>query len=153
MRYNDDRNETNNHYVNIQRSNDFGPEPYTVNIEQAALQNNFFRNVLWTGKHMQVVLMSLNPGEDIGLEVHPETDQFFRIERGQGLVMMGKGADKNKLDFRRRVSDGDAIMVPAGTWHNLINAGRTPLKLYTIYAPPKHPFGTVQMTKKEAEQH
>ncbi len=92
--------------------------------------------------------MSLNPGEDIGLEIHPDVDQFLRIEQGQGIVQMGKS--KDNLSFQRNVYEDSAIMVPARTWHNLTNIGNTPLKLYSIYAPPNHPFGTVHTTKAEA---
>jgi mannose-6-phosphate isomerase-like protein (cupin superfamily) len=127
---------------------DFGGKPFVVNIERAAKQNQNYRTVIWTGKHLQVVLMSIEAGGDIGLEVHPDVDQFIRIEQGRGLVMMGDRRDR--LDFQREVSDDDAIMIPAGTWHNVINTGRTPIKLYTLYAPPEHPFGTVQRTKAEA---
>lgn len=127
---------------------DYGTEPFVVNIEQAAEQNSTFRTTLWTGSNLQVTLMSLNVGEEIGLEVHPTVDQFLRIEDGQGIVQMGDR--KENLYFQRRVYEDSAIMVPAGTWHNLINTGNKPLKLYTIYAPPEHPFGTVHKTKAEA---
>ncbi|MEI3606290.1 cupin domain-containing protein [Pseudogracilibacillus sp. SE30717A] len=127
---------------------DYGKNPFVINIENAAEQNRAFRNALWTGDHLQVVLMSIGVGEDIGLEVHPNTDQFLRIEEGQGFVQMGNS--RNNLTFQRRVSEDDAIMVPAGTWHNLTNTGNEPLKLYTIYAPPEHPFGTVEQTKADA---
>lgn len=133
---------------------DYGKKPFVVNIEEAAKQNKNFRIALWTGKHLQVTLMSIDIGEDIGLEVHPTVDQFLRIEKGQGIVKMGDS--KSHLYFRRKVYDDDAIMVPAGMWHNLINTGNKPLKLYTIYAPPEHPFGTVHKTKAdamEAEKH
>lgn len=126
---------------------DYGPEPFTVNIEQATEQNNTFRTALWTGEHLQLTLMSINPGESIGLEIHPDVDQFLRIEQGQGLVRMGRSRDN--LDFQRRVSDDWAIFVPAGTWHNVINTGNIPLKLYAIYAPPQHPGGTVHRTKAD----
>ncbi|WP_314585742.1 cupin domain-containing protein [Paenibacillus terrigena] len=124
---------------------DYGPYPFVVNIDQAAKQNNNYRTALWTGKHLQVTLMSINPGEDIGLEVHPTTDQFIRIEDGQGLVQMGDR--KDQLDFHQNAYDGYAIMVPAGKWHNVINTGNKPLKVYAIYAPPEHPFGTIHETK------
>ncbi len=132
------------------RSNDYGPNPFVINIENATLQNDYFRTALWTGTHLQLTLMSIKPGEDIGLEIHPNTDQFLRIEQGQGVVMMGK--DKDNLDFQKRVYDNYAIFVPAGTWHNVINTGRVPLKLYSIYAPPQHPFGTVHVTKRDAQE-
>ncbi|KKB33390.1 Mannose-6-phosphate isomerase [Bacillus thermotolerans] len=127
---------------------DYGPNPFVVNINKAAKQNDTYRTALWTGNHLQVTLMSLNPGEDIGLEVHSDVDQFLRIEQGQGVVQMGK--NKDHLNFRRRVQDDSAIIIPAGTWHNLMNTGNTPLKLYSIYAPPNHPAGTIHVTKAEA---
>lgn len=130
-------------------SADAGPEPFVVNIERATRMNNTFRTVLWTGNHLQLTVMSIAPGEDIGLERHPNTDQFLRVEQGRGLVKMGRA--KDSMTFERRISDGDAIFVPADTWHNVINTGPMPLKLYSIYAPPKHPRGTVHKTKAEAE--
>jgi mannose-6-phosphate isomerase-like protein (cupin superfamily) len=130
---------------------DYGPEPFVVNIEEATKQNNTFRTVLWTGNHLQLTLMSINVGDDIGLEIHPDLDQFIRIEEGQGLIMMGDS--KDKLYFQKRVYDDYAIVIPAGKWHNLINTGRIPLKLYSIYAPPQHPRGTVHETKEDAEKH
>ncbi|MEW9096004.1 MAG: cupin domain-containing protein [Clostridiaceae bacterium] len=133
---------------------DYGPEPFVVNIDKATKQNNAYRTALWTGNHLQVTLMSINVGDDIGLEVHPTVDQFIRIEEGQGLVQMGDR--KDKLDYQRKVSDDFAIMVPAGKWHNVINTGNKPLKLYAIYAPPEHPRGTVHETKaiaQAAEDH
>ncbi|RHW39097.1 cupin domain-containing protein [Neobacillus notoginsengisoli] len=127
---------------------DYGPNPFVININEAAKRNKTYRTALWTGRHFQVTLMSINVGEDIGLEIHPNVDQFLRIEKGQGIVRMGK--TKQNLNFERKVSDDSAIMIPAGTWHNVINTGRTPLKLYSIYAPPNHPFGTVHPTKAAA---
>jgi mannose-6-phosphate isomerase-like protein (cupin superfamily) len=127
---------------------DYGPNPYVVNINAATKQNKTYRRALWTGDHLQVTLMSLNPGEDIGLEMHPNVDQFLRIEQGQGITRMGKS--KENLNFSRKVNDDSAIIVPAGTWHNLTNTGNVPLKLYSIYAPPNHPFGTVHRTKADA---
>lgn len=128
---------------------DYGPKPFVVNINKATKQNKNFRTALWTGKHLQLTLMSINPGEDIGLENHPNLDQFIRIEEGKGLVKMGDR--KDKLDFQEKVSDDFAFIIPAGTWHNLINTGNKPLKLYSIYAPPQHPKGTVHATKAIAE--
>src|SRR5690625_1597497 len=131
---------------------DFGGRPFVTNIHHVAVENNTFRTAIWTGEHLQVTLMSINVGEDIGLELHENVDQFLRIEEGEGLVQMGK--DRHRLDFERRVGKGDAIMVPARLWHNITNIGHFPLKLYSIYAPPEHPFGTVHRTKEEAmEQH
>lgn len=128
---------------------DYGPEPFVINIEEATIQNHNFRTALWTGNHLQVTLMCIQPGEDIGLELHPDVDQFIRIEEGHGIVKMGK--DKNEFDFQEKVHDDDAIMIPAGTWHNVINTGHKPLKLYSIYAPPEHPRGTIHPTKEDAE--
>lgn len=128
---------------------DYGPAPFVVNINDATLQNDNFRTALWTGKHLQLTLMSINVGEDIGLEIHPNLDQFIRIEEGQGIVKMG--TNKNNLNFQRRVSDDFAFIIPAGTWHNLINTGNKPIKLYSIYAPPQHLRGTVHRTKADAE--
>jgi mannose-6-phosphate isomerase-like protein (cupin superfamily) len=127
---------------------DYGPEPFVVNINEATKRNNTFRTALWTGNHLQVTLVSLNVGEDIGLEIHPNVDQFLRIEQGQGIVQMGKS--KDNLNFERKVYDDSAIMIPAGTWHNVTNTGNIPLKLYSIYAPPQHPHGTVHVTKTDA---
>lgn len=133
---------------------DYGDNPLVINIEHAAEQNNTFRTVLWTGQNLQVALMSIDVGEDIGLEVHPNVDQFLRIEDGQGIVQMGD--TKDHLYLQKKVDNDSAIMVPAGKWHNVINTGNRPLKLYTIYAPPEHPLGTIHETKKEAieaEEH
>lgn len=128
---------------------DYGPKPFVVNIEAATKRNNNYRTALWTGNHLQLTLMSIRVGGDIGLEIHPDTDQFLRIEQGQGIVKMG--SSKDNLNFQKRVSANDAILVPAGTWHNLVNTGNVPLKLYSIYAPPHHPWGTVQRTKADAQ--
>jgi mannose-6-phosphate isomerase-like protein (cupin superfamily) len=130
---------------------DYGPEPYVVNIEDATLQNTTYRTALWTGEYLQLTLMSIDVGEDIGLEIHYDHDQFIRVEAGQGIVRMG--ASKDKVDFQAKVYDDFAIFIPAGKWHNLINIGHTPLKLYSIYAPPEHPRGTVHETKADAENH
>ena len=129
---------------------DYGPDPFVINIEDASKQNNNFRLALWTGCHLQLTLMSIKVGEDIGLEIHPNVDQFLRIEQGQGLVKMGDR--KDCLDFQANVCDNYAIVIPAGKWHNLINTGCVPIKLYSIYAPPNHPHGTVHITKEDAEE-
>lgn len=127
---------------------DYGKRPLVIDIEKASQLNNTFRTALWTGEHFQVTLMRINVGEDIGLEVHPNTDQFIRIEEGQGLVQMGDS--KDNLDFVANATEDYAIIVPAGKWHNLTNTGDKPLKVYVIYAPPQHPFGTVHPTKADA---
>lgn len=136
----------NGNYIELR---DYGPNPFVININEATKQNDNFRTALWTGKHLQLTLMSIGIGEDIGLEIHPHLDQFIRIEEGQGIVKMGN--KKDKLDFQANVSDDFAFIIPAGTWHNLINTGDKPIKLYSIYAPPQHPFGTVHETKADAE--
>ncbi|WP_432363960.1 cupin domain-containing protein [Sporosarcina sp. UB5] len=127
---------------------DYGDDPFVVNINEATKQNNTYRTALWTGDNLQLTLMSLNVGEDIGLEMHPDVEQFIRVEQGQGIVRMGPSRDN--LNFERNVYDDSAILVPAGTWHNVINTGAIPLKVYTIYAPPNHPYGTVHKTKADA---
>lgn len=129
---------------------DYGPKPFVVDIREVTTLNNNFRTALWTGQYFQITLMNIGVGEDIGLEMHPDVDQFIRIEEGQGLVKMGAG--KDKLDFQRPVRENYAIVIPAGKWHNLINTGCRPLKLYSIYAPPEHPHGTVHRTKEIAEE-
>jgi len=112
------------------------------NIEEKTEQNNFFRQVLYTGKHTQLVVMSLLPGEEIGMEVHPQVDQFFRIEEGQAKVVID--GEEHEVD------EGFAIIVPAGSQHNVVNTGSNPLKLYTLYSPPNHPDGTIHRTRAEA---
>ena len=114
------------------------------NIEKSTLENDNFRKVLYTGKHSQLVLMSLKPKEEIGLEVHADNDQFFRFEKGQGKCII----DGNEYS----VSDGTAIVVPAGANHNIVNVSETEsLKLYTIYSPAHHKDGIVRASKEEAE--
>lgn len=130
------------------RVTDYGGKPFVVDINKATKQNDTFRTAVWTGTHLQVTLMSINVGDDIGLEIHPHLDQFLRVEEGQGIVRMG--AQKDQLNFEKKVADDFAIMIPANTWHNVINTGNTPLKLYSIYAPPQHPFGTIHKTKADA---
>ena len=129
---------------------DYGAEPIIVNIENVTKQNDTFRTALWSGKHLQLTLMNLKPGESIGLEIHPEVDQFIRIEEGTGFVQMGNA--KNNLTFQQKVFDNYAFIIPAGKWHNLTNIGNIPLKLYSIYAPPNHPKGTIHYTKAD-ENH
>ncbi len=157
---------------------------YVENIEKQTLKNNYFRQVLFTAKNAQLVVMCLQPGEEIGDEVHPKVDQFFRIEQGEakfifkerGVASHGKGGKlvvvprglrpaccrpskpppNDRLNSNEKeehvVHDGEAVIVPAGTFHNVINTGKGQLKLYTIYSPPNHPDGTVHKTKAEAEK-
>lgn len=133
---------------------DHGPRSYTVDIEEATVQNTNYRTALWTGTNLQVTLMSIPVGGEIGLEVHHELDQFLRLEEGKGRVQMGEAEDD--LPFDEVIGDDWVALVPAGTWHNITNVGDEPLKIYSIYAPPEHPHGTVHATKAEgdaAEDH
>ncbi len=138
-----------NQSIPFEKTTDYGPDPFVVDITKSTLNNDTYRTALWTGKHLQLTLMSIPVGGDIGLEVHPDTDQFLRIEDGQGFVQMGESQDN--LSFQQPAYDDYAIFVPAGTWHNVTNTGKKPLKMYTIYAPPHHPPGTVQGTQAIAE--
>ncbi len=128
---------------------DYGPSPFVFDIEKVTLSNDNFRQALWTGKHLQLTVMSLPVGESIGLEAHDYLDQFIRIEQGNGLVVMGD--TPNRPSFQQVVFEDYAIIIPAGKYHNLINIGNVPLKLYSLYAPPEHPRGTVHPTKADAE--
>ncbi|MCL2038283.1 cupin domain-containing protein [Candidatus Saccharibacteria bacterium] len=130
------------------QSEDFGGEPYVVNIEDLTLANDDYRQAKWTGAHMQITLMSIPVGGEIGLEVHTDHDQFLRIEAGSAKAFMGPS--KDNLDFVKEAGPDFAIFVPAGTWHNLVNVGDAPLKLYSIYAPGEHPRGTLHHTYEEA---
>jgi mannose-6-phosphate isomerase-like protein (cupin superfamily) len=118
---------------------------YAGSIEKQTLKNSYFREVIFTGTRVQLVLMCLQPGEEIGSEVHPDVDQFFRIEQGEARFILN-----GKEELLER--DGDAVVVPAGTYHNVINASKvSPLKMYTIYSPPNHPDGTIHKTKADAD--
>lgn len=140
-----------NYYRREARFEDYGPDPYVLNIEKATKENDYFRTTLWTGENLQLTLMSIDVGEDIGLEVHDYLDQFIRIEDGEGIIKMGYR--ENDLYFQKRVKDDYAFIIPAGTWHNLVNTGSKPLKLYSIYAPPQHPPGTIHKSKEDAEHY
>ena len=121
---------------------------YAVEIEKETKKNDDFRHVLYTGKYSQLVLMDIKPGEEIGSEVHEDRDQFFRFESGKGKVVID--------GTEHQVKDGDAIIVPAGAKHNVINTSKSDLKLYTIYSPPEHQDGTIRRTKADAmadEEH
>ncbi len=145
-RFNFLRSEYTNSFIELK---DYGPEPFVVNIDKATKQNDTFRTALWTGTHLQLTLMSIPVGGEIGLESHPNLDQFIRIEEGEGLVKMGDR--KDNLDFQKNVYDDFVFIIPAGKWHNLINTGNTPIKLYSIYAPPQHPRDTVHITKADSD--
>ncbi len=130
---------------------DYGAEPTVFDIEDVTLRNENFRTTFWTGTHLQMTLMTLIPGEEIGLELHTKTDQFIRVEEGVGTVYMGDAEDK--LDFVREVKEDFAFFIPAGKWHNLKNTGNSNLKLYSIYGPAEHAHGTVHKTQAEGMEH
>ena len=120
-------------------------------IEKETVDNETFRTVLHTGDHSQLVVMSIEPGDEIGWEAHGNLDQFFRIEQGRGRLDLGAG--KDAVDEQHDVEDDWAFIVPAGTWHNVVNTGDVALRLYTIYSPPEHPDGTVHQDKAEADAY
>ena len=128
---------------------DYGPEPFVFNINHATNMNQNFRTTLWTGQHMQLTLMCIPVCGDIGLEVHSNVDQFIRIESGKAKISMG--SCRNNLYNQLYVNENYAILIPAGTWHNIINIGTSPLKLYSLYAPKQHPHDTVHHTKEDTE--
>ena len=129
---------------------DYGPNPYVVDIEKDTLENTNFRTTRWTGKKLQLTLMTIPVGGDVGLEVHETHDQFLRLEQGKGRVQMGPG--KDDLNFQEEVSGDWAVLVPAGYWHNITNIGDEPMKLYAIYGPPDHLQGTVHPTQTDAQR-
>ncbi|HEU5082445.1 MAG TPA: cupin domain-containing protein [Acidimicrobiales bacterium] len=118
-------------------------------IEEATTANDTFRTVLFTGERLQLTVMSLEPGEEIGVEMHDHLDQFIRVEEGTGRVTFGPSEDE--IAETHDVEDDWAVIIPGGTWHNVINTGDGKLKLYSIYTPPEHPDGTVHATKAEAD--
>ncbi|MGI8759607.1 MAG: cupin domain-containing protein [Acidimicrobiales bacterium] len=122
---------------------------WVSDIEQATLSNSTFRTVLFTGTKMQLTVMRLAPGEEIGLEMHDDVDQFIRIECGRARITFGPSEDEVSETYD--AEDDWAVVIPAGTWHNVINAGDGDLKLYSLYSPPEHPPGTVHTTKAEAD--
>ena len=128
---------------------DHGPHPFVTDIEAATLGNNTFRSTLWTGKHLQLTVMCLQPEEEIGLEVHHDIDQFIRVE--EGVATLNTGPAKDVVEQSVAIGPDWAIIVPAGTWHNVINSGLGPLRLYTIYSPAEHADGTVHRTKADAD--
>ncbi|NED94740.1 cupin domain-containing protein [Phytoactinopolyspora alkaliphila] len=132
-----------------EHTRDAGPEPYVVDIEQATLSNSTFRTALWTGEHLQMTVMSIPVGGEVGLEMHDDRDQFLRLEAGRARVQMGPA--KDDLSFDREVEADWVILVPASSWHNVTNIGDEPLKLYSLYAPPEHPKDTLHQTKAESD--
>lgn len=127
---------------------DYGEQPYIVDIEHLTLENSAFRVTKWTGKNLQMTIMSVVVDGEIGLEKHDTHDQFLRIEQGSAQVLMG--TEKDNLTFKQEASADFAIFVPAGYWHNIINIGSDELKLYSIYAPCEHPKGTIHITHADA---
>lgn len=127
---------------------DYGAYPVVLNIDEYTMANDNFRLALWTGTHFQLTLMSIPAGGEVGLEQHNDTDQFLRVESGRAKVMMGDSADT--LNFVKEAGDDFAIIIPAGKWHNIVNTGEEPLKLYSIYSPAEHPLNTVHKTSEEA---
>ena len=128
---------------------DYGCEPFAFNIVHATNMNENFRTTLWTGRDMQLTLMSIPVCGSIGIEMHDDVDQFIRVESGRAKLYMG--SCRNDLQEETCIDGDYAILIPAGTWHNIVNAGNRPLKLYSLYAPPRHPKGTVHRTKEDAE--
>jgi len=127
---------------------DIGPQPNAFNLEQETRDNQNYRAVAWSGRYLQLTLMSIPVGADIGLEAHPDTDQFLRLDAGRGRVCMGDSRDK--LTFDETVTDGWCVLVPAGTWHNITNVGEVPMQVYAIYAPAHHKPGKTQKTALDA---
>ena len=127
---------------------DIGPRPQSFDLEQATRDNENYRSVVWSGRYLQLTLMSIPPGGDIGLEVHPETDQFIRLDAGRGRVEMGTA--KDRLTMKKEVSDGWCVLVPAGTWHNITNIGAEPMQVYAVYAPAHHKPGKMHATASDA---
>ena len=136
-------------YKNNETSSDLGNMPVVINIQKETYSNTNFRKAVWTGDYLQLTVMSIPAGGEIGLERHDDIDQFIRIEYGIASVYMG--ITKQDVKFVGNANSDYAVIIPAGTWHNIINQQNTPLKVYSIYAPPKHPFGTIHKTKFEAD--
>ena len=128
---------------------DVGPEPNAFDLETATTENPHYRAVVWSGRYLQVTLMSIPVGESIGLESHPDTDQFLRLDAGRGQVRMGPARDR--LTFEQDVEDGWCVVVPAGTWHDVVNTGDEDMSLYAVYAPVHHAPGIVQATAAAAQ--
>ena len=122
---------------------------WTGNIEAITLGNSTFRTVLFTGSNLQLTVMSLEPGEEIGLEMNDHRDQFIRVEDGEATLTLGPSPDQ--IEQTHHLADDWAVIVPGGTWHNVINTGETPLRLYSLYAPPEHADGVIHRTKADAD--
>ena len=130
-------------------SGDLGATPSLINIRRESISNTNFRKAIWTGKYLQVTGMSIPVGGEIGFEKHDNVDQFIKLESGCASVFMGD--TKQNVKFMGKINADYAIIIPAGTWHNVINTCSCPLKVYSVYTPPQHPFGTVHKTKLDAD--
>lgn len=128
---------------------DHGPYPYVTNVEEMAMANNNYRSTIWTGTHLQLTLMSIPPYGEIGLEIHEDVDQMLRVEQGKALVCMRMAEEQQ--EYSSYLCPGDVILVPAKTWHNIMNVNNYPLKLTSVYAPVQHPPGTIHRTKAESD--
>ena len=136
-------------YSDSECNKDLGAKPCIINIHKETVCNNNFRTALWTGEYLQVTVMSIPVGGEIGLEMHDDVDQFIKVEGGVACVYMGNS--KENVKMVGKINGNYAILVPAGVWHNIINVHSCPLKVYSIYAPPQHPFGTVHRTKLDSD--
>ncbi len=137
-------------YYRGMSSTDYGPLSFATNVEHETKRNQNFRTALWTGSNLQMTVMCIPVYGEIGIEIHHLTDHILSVEEGQGLVKIGSYMDR--LDFQQHLSAGDTVFIPAGVWHNIINAGKGPLRLSSVYAPPAHPRGTVHRTKEEERE-
>ena len=135
--------------LETEHNQDIGANAGIIDIRKETLCNTNFRAVIWTGKHLQITVMSIPVGGEIGLERHENLDQMLKVESGCANVYMGE--NKSCVKFVGKVNANCAIIIPAGTWHNIINACSCPLKMYSVYAPPQHPFGTVHETKLDSD--
>ena len=122
-----------------------------ANLQKATLYNNYYRREMWTGEHLQITVMAIPVGGEVGKEIHADLDQLLVVEQGTAYVFMSK-TEQAELPFVGEATEGCGILIPAGTYHNVINEGRIPLKMFSVYAPPKHPVGTLQKTKAEADR-
>ncbi|MBQ7913096.1 MAG: cupin domain-containing protein [Clostridia bacterium] len=136
-------------FYKSENNKDLGSQPQLLNIHNEVCRNTNFRTAIWTGKHLQVTVMSIPVGGEIGLESHDDLDQFIKVESGCATVYMGE--TKQNVKLVGKINSNYAIVIPAGTWHNVINSCACPLKVYSVYAPPQHPFGTIHQTKLDSD--
>lgn len=131
------------------KQRDCGSGPYIIPVEECAVKNMDFRRAVWTGCRMQMTLMCIPPCGEVGVEMHEDTDQLIRVEQGAAMMKLGRG--RCCMERQSRLCQGEAVFVPMGTWHNIVNVGDCPLKLSSVYAPPHHPAGTVHHTREDAK--